>query len=302
MSFATVAANLTVIAVFIVNPKLRNSQYYYKLSLATADLIVGAITFNSMIIFCLQNLATARLESDSYNPAPDNQTYINFLGFTTSVSLLASVFTLMSASYDRFMAISEPLWYNIHRALHRARIILVIVWTMSSLLASIPVYFLNIQYYKETINLVVSNGVGGRILSLVSLLVPMCLMWVIAWMTYTVSKKHKRTGRDARVTEARLVTTLVLMIGVFTLCFLPTLTIMVTRLSTDWSSGTQHNCPSNNHKNKTLKSVEYVSTFILLSNSLWNCFIYSGRNQVFRKSALNLYKSLLRKIQKFALW
>ena len=77
--------------------------------------------------------------------------------------------------------------------------------------------------------------------------------------------------------EMKIFFTLGIMIGVFTVCFLPGAVLAMAIIS---------NIEINS-------SVVICSSIMIASNSLWNFFIYSTREKVFRTTSKHLNKKLL---------
>lgn len=274
-----------MITIFISNKRLRNSQSYYKLSLAVADLMVGSVVIPLMIYLYIKTITRSSEKSET-----DNR-FKNFFGFISSLSLLCSGCTLIAAIYDRFMAISQPLSYNRHRALYRARIILVVLWASTSMLCSFPLYFYDIRYKVSAVFFISMSGKTGKIILFILFAITIIMLWSIAIMTFYASRKQKSTITQERNTEIRLAMTLLLMTIVFTVCLLPISVLLII-----WVLNECLYSPHNALLYKSLLDAKVIAILMLLSNSLWNCFIYSGRNKLFRQSVANLYSNLYRKI------
>ena len=110
-------------------------------------------------------------------------------------------------------------------------------------------------------------------------------MWIFNIMTFFYYKKHNRNRRQIIPTKSqelhlkrqtRLMITLGIMVGVFSLCVLPAVITFVTVFLDE--NFVEHILSFN-------PSGPVIIIIILTSNSLWNFFIYSARDRAFRKSA-----------------
>ena len=81
--------------------------------------------------------------------------------------------------------------------------------------------------------------------------------------------------------QIRLLFTLGIMVGTFSLGLLPSVTLVTLQIVPRYSSL------------KSLLIVLTSSIVLVTSNSLWNFFIYNARNKAFRLTSKRLYKKLL---------
>lgn len=325
LALSIIVANITIIVVILRNSQFPTSQLIYKLSLAFADILVGIFVAPSFIITLytfyvspyqrkmkiiqdyemvnktMLNSTSTTLDhdADTYYYRPEiTQQYRSFFGFITAFSLLNSVLTLMFASYDRFRFISNPLGYSKEDATRFAKNVTLGLWIGSALIALLPVIVQDLGPYRIV--------AGGVLISLTSemsvyklgtaLMLPFIVMWIL---TITVNiilirqlnlrKKLKSNFRSGQTsTEMQLSKTLTVMIGVFTACILPAIILIFVP---DF-------VPSVNPYNiyqfsvgaaSSFLAAELAASILLVSNSLWNAFIYSIRNKRFRADATSLY-------------
>ncbi|XP_026694245.2 uncharacterized protein LOC113475036 [Ciona intestinalis] len=125
--------NATIILVYGMNPRLRNSQAIYKISLAFADLIAGVIILPTAIsTLCKQiwtpyqsgsienvTIVHGNVTFSTFRNNPVHQlniqlpySYRYFVGFFTSLSFSVSIYILNIAGFDRMMAVYKPLHYK----------------------------------------------------------------------------------------------------------------------------------------------------------------------------------------------
>ena len=281
LAVATTLANVTVLIVLVTNKKLMNRQTVYRISLAMSDVLAGIIVFPSNIYsYC--NSGTVSF----------NETYVNVIGFFTWLNIHVSIFSLIAAAIDRFQIVYQPLKYNAKATVTIARKICLGLWLISILLAITPtgIIYENFSFVliADTIVLpIVLNDVTAfPIYVLTGIIIPITILWIFTILTFCVYKKHSKkrkklsaANRQKRksMKEIRFFFTLGIMVGVFTVCFLPGAILAMFTIST-----TKFN------------SLAFIfSAVMITSNSLWNFFIYSAREKEFRTTSKKLYKKLL---------
>lgn len=334
LALVTTASNATVLVVLFTNKKLMNSQAIYKISLAFADLLVGIVVFPTFISTLTKSLIGRHelgfLHNISDYPYPSlgnesrssnlsfieirepsgllsdriPQSYYSAVGFFTTLSLTVSVYTLVAAAIDRFVAIHQPLKYQQFCPVAVAQKSSLLIWGIATLFSSLPLFVEDLTYRRITLILVSSAGHAALILYLLALLLPLVVIWTVTIATLCSFKTHSKLrktlnsnrgskkGKKKASLEVRLAATLGIMVGVFTLCVFPVGIVLATSLFTPNISVFN---PKNLNQSLTIQflSAEVVVTIILTTNSLWNFFIYSGRDTKFRAATKNRYKNLL---------
>ena len=123
-AIAAVIGNSLVIVVFIKFEILRTITNYYVISLATADLLVGVIGIPCAI-------------ATSAGLPPNFQACL----LMNSLLLLlctSSIFSLVAVTVDRYWAIMYPMTYPLRMTHQRALIIIVVCWTLASVVGLLP--------------------------------------------------------------------------------------------------------------------------------------------------------------------
>ncbi|CAK8681193.1 unnamed protein product [Clavelina lepadiformis] len=323
------AVNILVIAAITRNEKLQNSQGVYKMSLAIADLIIGLFVFptfaSSLGMLILTRLhngplinATGYLENNSIFDdgvsvelrLPANRflsvysdSYFNFVGFFTVLSLAVSVYTLTVAGFDRFGAVYRPLSYRKDKAKKRAVILCVVLWLLGIFFSVLPYFTPTLQYGLLASVLVALRGQSALILYSIAFAIPLVVMWIVNIITFHWTKKHGKvrktltagSKRKTQSIETRLARTLGLMVGVFTLSIVPVAVITVTSLFVGTIYFSQ---PRRVDVQGALvyNTFEFIGIIILSCNSLWNFFIYNGRNLEFRQELTSLREAIFEKL------
>uniref|UniRef100_UPI00193991D1 uncharacterized protein LOC120338060 n=1 Tax=Styela clava TaxID=7725 RepID=UPI00193991D1 len=306
---AIIIANLTILSVYISSPKLRNSQAVFKMSIATGDLLSGVIVLPNVIVFQHLMFIHERLVGETIDgeierrqaggsvrsiiPSP----YINFVGFFTTLSLSLSIYTLLLASFDRFWAIFRPLKYSKTKAKIYAQYTCLGVWIFAILIAIIPLLIPSLQYMIILAVMVTSVGVSALILVGTAFAIPMIALCAINCATFRSAQRHARVRQRLQSTrgkksneeliETRLRKILGLMVGVFVACIFPTFFLTILAIFFD---NILFRVPEKLNPEATtiFQTTQYCAILVLLSNSLWNCFIYSSRGEEFCNAAKTL--------------
>ena len=298
-----------------------NAQTVYKISLAFSDLLVGVFVYPTSVIILIKLLLSdfqprfftfvgsywfdndvkvKKMCRNPYSPfsetlvdiIDEDKQFFNAVGVLQVISISVSVYTLVAAAGDRFKAIYRPLTFKTSNAISTAVKISVAIWILAIILSTFPLYVEGYSYGIVYPMLVIPFGELAPYIYAGGLCLPILLMWIstIALIiVYKINLNRRRKMIAAQfqdretVKQTRLLFTLKIMVGVFTLCLLPTIIIVLLQFS-----------PNFFHIRGFYNSSRVVAAIIFTSNSLWNFFIYSARNEDFRKTAKQLYLRMFR--------
>ena len=312
LALAIVICNATILGVLAL--KTRDVQSIYRLSLAVADFMMGLVVIPINIgtrfwllvqtppFTELRNVSGYVIANDSslsmqpvlvemtgLHPEKSSSIYISAIRLIEVLSLWVSVCSLIAASFDRFVAIYRPLRYNELKAIFAAKITVVSLWIVGLIIALLPTIIPGTGYSIDFVNSESVNKKPMHVVYAIAFFLAVVLMWFSIIATYLAARHSLRRHDRQRQTddEMHLLGTLGVMIAVFTLCVVPYSIILALRYD--------------NTRNPTdfdvVAAMKFWSVFlsirmVLLSNSLWNCFIYSIRETTFRNAAKLLYKRI----------
>ena len=90
---------------------MNNGQAVYRISLAIWNFFTGIIVFPSFTISSFRQLNTiADIQYKNYS-------YVDAVGFFTTLSLHVSIFILVAAVIDRFKVVYRPLSYDVQSSI-----------------------------------------------------------------------------------------------------------------------------------------------------------------------------------------
>ncbi|XP_072022389.1 adenosine receptor A3-like [Amphiura filiformis] len=99
LALLAIVGNVMIIVAYISNRRLRIISHYHLMSLAVSDLLMGSVTIPIWLAAAFQGLPHSRLSC------------LLALSMVLFVDL-ASVFSLLSMTVDRYLFISRPLFYD----------------------------------------------------------------------------------------------------------------------------------------------------------------------------------------------
>ena len=254
---------LVCTAVLYTSPRLRRCSNYLLVSLAIADLIVTMV--------CEPLIVGIAAKKTFFNDCASNLTLAYIV--SSNFSCAASVLHLGAISVDRFLAVIFPLRHGRIMKSYGLKVMLIVVWGVATVFASLRVPFLKETAYMVVVMFVISYF----------LVIGCYLSITISVFLLRRRKRHVQQGRTLtsvrRKVERRFAFTLAIVIGVFTACWFPFIVV-------GYGAG------------KSLVKLYgtaymWASTLALL-NSAMNFLIYSARIRDFRHSYALICRKILR--------
>lgn len=186
LSLATVGGNLLVIVSFKVNRDLKTVNNYFLLSLAGADLIIGAVSMNLYSAYVVMG----RWALGSV--ACDLWLAVDY------VASNASVMNLLVISFDRYFSVTRPLTYRAKRTPRRAAVMIGLAWAVSFVLWAPAILFwqnlvgerkvpegsCQIQFLTEP---VITFGTA-----IAAFYLPVTIMVALYWRIYRETRRRAR--------------------------------------------------------------------------------------------------------------
>ena len=288
LAVATTFSNVTVLIVFFTNKKLMSGQAVYRISLAIANFIVRIIIFPTFITSNIKHIQEVLfLQFYSFTP------YVDIVGFFLVLSYHATLFTLISATIDRFRAVYRPWKYDLKSSIFLAQKICSGIWIISITLAIIPFGYLDKSFRYMIFNGTFVMPVTLKSInvhtyySIFAILIPLIIMWIFTILTFVFYAKYSKQRREIiseqgqrteMIRQFRLLPTIGIMTGIFSICSLPTVFANLLLLLK----------PSQSNP-----SVNVSVVVILMTNSLWNFIIYCTRDRLFWKATKDVCKQFL---------
>ena len=329
LALAIVVCNATILGV--LSSKTQDVKSIYRLSLAVADFIMGVfvipitigIKYRNLIqsptFMERRNVTSHAIVNDSslpiqlvfvtleeFNnrfPRKFSSRFASAIGFFTVLSLSVSECSLVAASLDRFVAIFRPLRYNKIKAIFAAKIVVASVWFLGFVLAIFPVAIPDLSSTFVASTLMAISAKSFLIVYAIGFFVTVVLMWSSAIATYVAARSSLRNYDRQQQTddEMHFLITLGVMIAVFTFCIVPNALILLISgylPHIDLSKPGDFDAVAA----RQFTFIESSTKIILVSNSLWNCFIYSIREKTFRSATKLLYKRIVRRLKLDEVW
>ena len=255
VALTIIAGNSVTIAAFTKTRLIRRPTHYFLISLAVADLMVGAIAM-PLYIFHFVDSGLWR-DSEVIQPL-----YYSF----DIVSGMASVFTLAVVSVERLYAVGWPWKYRHSTPLRCYIVAVAATWFLA---VTICCLYLGLRF----------NFISGvvhtvTVISLSVSLTVACLAYSALWLRI----KYRQRRRRGVEKDKKLAITLFVITGIFILTWMPFEVIIII----------VHFCKQCPYPPYRLV---YVIKLLQYSNSFVNTLVYSFRMQEFRRAILNFVRS-----------
>ena len=261
LSIACVVFNGIIVTVFVVYKSIRNHTNMFVLSLACADVIVGAI---SMPLWILESTKVLQFR----------------YAYNDSIDVLcgsASIYNCALLSIERALKIRFPYWYTNNVNAFRIKVVIFFGW-----IAAILVGSLSLLRGMDTQNYYYLSFV-----SVFCYILPVLAIFISYTSVFLVAHKHAKSIRSQNrqignvmtrttVSEAKTAWRLSVFIIVFIICWTPF-------YIRTWGFLFIKNGAAKTVFNIIANTLPYINAAI-------NPFIYTIFNPLFRKGIVKLYK------------
>ncbi|XP_077150986.1 adenosine receptor A1 [Ranitomeya variabilis] len=284
IALISVLGNILVIWAVIVNQALRDTTFFFIVSLAVADIAVGALVIPLAIIISIG------LETEFYSCL--------MVACIVLILTQSSILALLAIAVDRYLRVKIPTSYKSVVTARRAVIAITGCWILSFIVGLVPMFgWNNINNLRRQ-----SNSSYGEIVitcrfeTVISMeymvyfnffvwvLPPLFLMLIIYLEVFNLiqrqlSKKVSSSSKDPQKyygKELKIAKSLALILFLFALSWLPLHTLNCITLF----------CQTCN----TPMIITYIAIFLTHGNSAMNPIVYAFRIEKFRSTFLYIWK------------
>jgi len=185
ISFLTIVGNIMVMVSFKIDKQLQTISNYFLLSLAVADLIIGAF---SVPLFTVM-LIMEKWPFSSH--LCDAWLAIDYLASN------ASVWNLMMISIDRYFSVTRPLSYRAQRTTMKALLMILFAWGLSCVMWVIPIYawqYIEGERKEEEcyVQFVESNKIMSILCAVLAFFLPVTIMVCLYVRVWWETVKRQR--------------------------------------------------------------------------------------------------------------
>jgi hypothetical protein len=297
-AISTILGNALVLVATWRERSLHQPNKYFIACLAVADLLVGMI---------LEPLRVFNVESRFATSIH----LCRFLVWIDTCALAASIYSLTFISFDRFVKIKKPLQYRSRITTSKSLKIIFIIWLISTAFATYAVtphsgsrgiLFTSNRFCshideKEMKTFYTFLAVGAFFLPTAVILVMYALIFVVVHKRQKMIRNgelgqtfNDQNQRNAFLQDLKLIRMLVVVVGVFILCWGPYfIYIMLYHHDPnliDWDSR------SFRYSWRRIIITDLVITRLPYLNSLCNPIIYACLDQSYKEAFKNLFQRM----------
>lgn len=235
ITIATILGNVLVCLAAVVNRKLRTVTNFFVVSLALSDMLVGLLVLPFSAIYEVRRAW------------PFGVILCNIWISMDVLLCTVSILNLFAISLDRYIAITRPMRYPSIMTTTKASVALVVIWSVSFLVSFLPIHMGwntldgNIQNINDPTkcNFDVTNSTYALIDGLGTFFLPLTIMLCTYFRIFRIAREQakrilslpKIEGANSTyaVDEHKATKTLAVVLGAFTVCWVPYFTLFVLR-------------------------------------------------------------------------
>ncbi|XP_069800790.1 adenosine receptor A1 [Dendropsophus ebraccatus] len=284
IALVSVLGNILVIWAVIVNQALRDTTFFFIVSLAVADIAVGALVIPLAIIISIG------LETEFYSCL--------MVACIMLILTQSSILALLAIAVDRYLRVKIPTSYKSVVTAKRAVIAITGCWVLSFIVGLVPMFgWNNINNLRKQHNVtygeIIITCQFETVISMeymvyfnffVWVLPPLFLMLIIYLEVFNLiqrqlNKKVSSSSKDPQKyygKELKIAKSLALILLLFALSWLPLHTLNCITLF----------CQTCN----TPMIITYIAIFLTHGNSAMNPIVYAFRIEKFQSTFLYIWK------------
>ncbi|XP_068125890.1 adenosine receptor A1 [Hyperolius riggenbachi] len=284
IALISVLGNILVIWAVIVNQALRDTTFFFIVSLAVADIAVGALVIPLAIIISIG------LETEYYSCL--------MVACIMLILTQSSILALLAIAVDRYLRVKIPTSYKSVVTAKRAAIAIAGCWILSFIVGLVPMFGWNNintlrMKHNSTYGEIIITCEFETVISMeymvyfnffVWVLPPLVLMLIIYLEVFNLiqkqlNKKVSSGSKDPQKyygKELKIAKSLALILLLFALSWLPLHTLNCITLF----------CKACN----TPMIITYIAIFLTHGNSAMNPIVYAFRIEKFRSTFLYIWK------------
>ncbi|KAK0162249.1 hypothetical protein PV327_008601 [Microctonus hyperodae] len=258
--------NSLVVIVVALNPGMRSTTNILIINLAVADLL--------FVIFCIPFTATDFV----LMYWPFGNVWCKIVQYLIIVTACASVYTLVLMSLDRYLAVVHPIASMTVRTENHAFLATCIAWLVI-LAGSIPALFIHDESPGAQVNQTVCRVRRDfywpkfqLTFFFVSYVIPLTLICVLYVCMLMRLWRGARTSAESRRGRRRVTRLVIVVVGVFAICWCPIQLILVAKSLDSYPITT------------TSVMIQVASHVLAYMNSCVNPILYAFLSENFRKA------------------
>ncbi|XP_078693141.1 trace amine-associated receptor 9-like [Branchiostoma floridae x Branchiostoma belcheri] len=280
--------NIFNVSVILYNENLRNVTGSFMVALACADLGLGLLVLPLSV----------RTSLAGHWVYPES--VCQYCGFLGTTFMVASVLLLFDLSVDRYISIAKPIEYNNIMTGKKCKVMIFASWTVAAIYSAGPLYgWGSYEYsYKMYVCAVdIFSEVVFGLFAFIILLPPLFVMCYLNGKIFMIARSQAVQIQNAHVfpqapnmfpvMSFKAAMTVGIVVVTFAVSWLPMLIAYM------YSKFSGYKIPPN---------LSFAFMYLAVSNSFWNCVIYSTTNVRFRtgakKLAVRIRQSILQTMER----
>jgi hypothetical protein len=282
ITMAIIGGNVLNLCVLIMTRRLHNNPGYFMMNLAITDLGAGLVLLTTSIPLSIRGMwPVSALSRDVH-------------GFFAQLFVAVSIATLSAVSFDRYLSISHPLQYLSLMTTRRCILINAFCWALNILTLLAPFFgfgefMFNPQTYVSHLNF--PNSLSIVIYSYSLQIVPGMLVICVSYgQIFKITKRHiqdintisKQVNQlSHHPKRSKAIKTMAVIVIMFFICWIPYCVQQVILALL-----------SEKNKKSTPQALDFILTWLAISNSFMNSIIYCVTYRDYRLGMIRLLSKI----------